>query len=106
LHSPFKKNEREVIKMIFLKIYLVLLGVSVVCTIMISLEIKNYTKRHYRQIRKGLVSEKIVGLIKTLLLTIMLFPIPMALFDLFLHKQYLELIDKTTSEDSDYERII
>ena len=92
--------------MIFLKIYLVLLGISVICMIMTSLEIKNYTKRHYRQIRKGLVSEKIVGLIKVSLLTIILFPIPMALFDLFLHKQYLELIDKTASEDSNCERII
>jgi len=92
--------------MIFLKIYLVLLGVSVVCSIMTSLEIKSYTERRYRQIRKGLVSEKIAGFIKVLLLTIMLIPIPMALFDLFFHKQYLELIDRTTSEDSHYERDI
>lgn len=91
--------------MIFLKIYLVLLGISAVCSIMTSLEVKNYAKRYYRQLRKGLISEKIVGLIKVSLLTATLFPIPMTLFNLFLHKQYLELLDKTFSENSDYERI-
>lgn len=91
--------------MIFLKIYLVLLGVSVVCMIMTGIEIKNYTKKHYRQVEKSLVSEKIVGLIKASLLTIMLIPILMAFFDLFCHKAYLELIDKTASENSNFERI-
>ena len=92
--------------MIFLKIYLVLLGISAVCLIMTSLEVKNYTKRHYRQLRKGSISEKIVGFIKVSLLTITLFPILLALFNLFFHKYYLKLLDKTLSEDSDYERNI
>ena len=94
-------NEREVINM---KIYLIMLGVAIVCRFIMLIDTKVYIDKHYTRIAETPFLEKLSSRIKDLFFILLIFPYIFSfLIIIFLNEYFLEGVDKALQNSEYYE---
>ena len=85
-----------------MKIYLIMLGVTIVCRFVMLIDTKVYINKHYTRIAKTPFLEKMSATIKDLFLILLIFPyIFNFLVIVFLNEYFLEGVEKAL-QDSEY----
>lgn len=88
--------------------YLVAVSISALIILMYALEARVYVKKHYRRIKEKdiIFSERLLGSIKIILYTAMIFPSALLLIQmLFLRESMIEAMEESFNKDEHLERI-
>lgn len=83
-----------------MKIYLILLTVSVICGLVSLMDAKVYIRKHYVRVKSASATEKVSAYIKLAILTAIIFPYIIAcIMDIFARESYLQGVDNGVSEE-------
>ena len=87
-----------------MKIYLIMLGVAIVCRFVMLIDTEVYINKHYTRIAKTPFLEKLSSRIKDLFFILLIFPYIFSfLIIIFLNKYFLEGEDKALQNSEYYE---
>ena len=87
-----------------MKIYLIMLGVTIVCRFVMLIDTKVYIDKYYIRIAKTPFLEKLSVIIKDLFLILLIFPyIFNFLIIIFLNEYFLKGVDKALQNSEYYE---
>lgn len=87
-----------------MKIYLIMLGVAIVCRFVMLIDTKVYIDKYYTRIAKTPFLEKLSSRIKDLFFILLIFPyIFNFLIIVFLNEYFLEGVEKTLQNSEYYE---
>lgn len=87
-----------------MKIYLIMLGVAIVCRFVMLIDIKVYINKYYIRIAKTPFLEEMSAGIKDLLLILLIFPYVFNFFIVvFLNEYFLDGVDKALQNSEYYE---
>ena len=87
-----------------MKIYLIMLGVAIVCRFVMLIDTKVYIDKYYIRITKTPFLEKLSATIKDLFLILLIFPyIFNFLIVVFLNEYFLNGVDKALQDSEYYE---
>ena len=87
-----------------MKIYLIMLGVTIVCRFVMLIDTKVYIDKYYIRIAKTPFLEKLSVIIKDLFLILLIFPyIFNFLIIIFLNEYFLKGVDKVLQNSEYYE---
>ena len=87
-----------------MKIYLIMLGVAIVCRFVMLIDTKVYIDKYYIRITKTPFLEKLSATIKDLFLILLIFPyIFNFLIIVFLNEYFLNGVDKALQDSEYYE---
>ena len=88
-----------------MKIYLIMLGVAIVCRFVMLIDTKVYIDKHYTRIAKTPFLEKMSATLKDLFLIFLIFPYIFSfLVIVFLNEYFLEGVEKTLQDSKYYQK--
>ena len=89
-----------------MKVYLILVIISLIASHIIRAETKLYRKQNFRVLGVPSFEERLLGWAKWFIMVLLILPYVLALFTcLFDHDTFLETLDETFSESERFERI-
>lgn len=88
-----------------MKIYLIMLGVAIVCRFVMLIDTKVYINKYYIRIAKTPFLEKLSSRIKDLFFILLIFPYIFSfLIIVFLNEYFLEGVEKSLQDSEYYEK--